>query len=134
MNHNPNINIIGRFPRQRLSLQLSNICLFNSLLSALLKNSKNHLHLIKKSDTGVLTKSTYFTYFKVFPLVSIDFKIILFVYGRLHGLAPYYCSEKLLVYEPWRPLRSSSSFPFAVPQTRTETFVPAAFSHSAPSC
>ena len=63
----------------------------------------------------------------------INFKLLLFVYKALHGLAPDYLSEMLLVYEPGRPLRSSTSTLLAVPQSRTKTFGETGFSRCAPS-
>ncbi len=63
----------------------------------------------------------------------IDFKILLLVYMALHGLAPDYLSEMLLVYEPGRRLKSTGSSLLAVLQSRTRTFGDAAFSRYAPN-
>ncbi|KAF7658214.1 hypothetical protein LDENG_00015860 [Lucifuga dentata] len=83
-------------------------------------------------------KSTHCDNFKVFTLAScqlcIDFKIILLVYKALHGRAPGYLSEMLLIYEPERSLRSSGALLLTVPKSRTETFGDAAFSCYAPKC
>ncbi len=48
----------------------------------------------------------------------IQFKVLLFVYKSMAGLAPSYLSDLLSYHVTNRPLRSSNSFLLSVPMTR----------------
>ena len=62
----------------------------------------------------------------------IKFKILLFTYKALNGLAPNYLSELLHVRDIPRELRSSDDKLLVVPKSRTVTFGDRAFSCAAP--
>ncbi len=62
----------------------------------------------------------------------IHFKILLFVFKILSGLAPQYLAELLQVHNPVRALRSSSELLFEVPRSRLKTKGDQAFSVAAP--
>ncbi len=51
----------------------------------------------------------------------IDFKIAVYVYKALAGLAPKYISDLLIAYSPQRALRSSNQFLLTVPHCRCKT-------------
>ena len=63
----------------------------------------------------------------------IDFKVLLLVFKALHGLAPLYISDLLMLYHTSRPLRSSNQFNLAIPQTRMKTKGDHGFSAVAPA-
>ena len=48
----------------------------------------------------------------------IDFKILLFVFKSLNGLAPTYLSELLCLHNPNRTLRSNNQLSLEIPRTR----------------
>ncbi|KAL6455414.1 hypothetical protein MHYP_G00361580 [Metynnis hypsauchen] len=62
----------------------------------------------------------------------IDFKILLFVFKCLHGLAPLYLSDLLHLYAPSRSLRSADLSLLAVPKTKRKLRGDRAFSVAAP--
>ncbi|KAK0151915.1 hypothetical protein N1851_006719 [Merluccius polli] len=62
----------------------------------------------------------------------IDFKILLFVFKALNGLAPQYLSELLHIYAPARALRSTNQLLLVVPKTRLSTKGDRAFGAAAP--
>ena len=62
----------------------------------------------------------------------IDFKILLFVFKALNGLAPQYLSELLHCHAPTRALRSANQLLLVVPKTRLKTKGDRAFGVAAP--
>ena len=62
----------------------------------------------------------------------IDFKILLFVFKALHGLAPVYITELLKPHAPSRSLRSANQSLLVVPKTRLKSRGDRAFSVAAP--
>ena len=52
----------------------------------------------------------------------VIFKLLLFTYKALHGLAPDYLANLLTFYKPVRTLRSSRSINLFVPRSRTSTY------------
>lgn len=62
----------------------------------------------------------------------IDFKILMFVFKALHGLAPVYLTELLTVREPGRALRSSNQLLLEVPRSKYKHWGDQAFSIAAP--
>ncbi len=63
----------------------------------------------------------------------IQFKILLFVYKSLTGLAPNYLSDLLSHYHTNRPLRSTNALLLSVPKTRLKLKGDQAFSVAAPA-
>ncbi len=62
----------------------------------------------------------------------IKFKILVFVFKALHGLAPEYISELLVHYKPTRHLRHRPSRMLEIPATRRKTFGDRSFSKVGP--
>ena len=62
----------------------------------------------------------------------ITFKLLLFTYKSLNGLAPVYINELLYHYTPCRSLRSSDSYFLAIPKTTTITYDDRSFAAIAP--
>ena len=62
----------------------------------------------------------------------INFKILLFTYKIVNGLAPMYLSQLLVPYVPRRDLRSADKLLFCQPSYSTKSYGSRAFSVSAP--
>ena len=62
----------------------------------------------------------------------VEFKVLLYVYKALHGLAPIYLTELLHQYIPTRSLRSSTQHLLEVPSYRLDTFGGRAFATAGP--
>ncbi len=62
----------------------------------------------------------------------IDFKILLFVFKSLNGLAPPYLSDLLQSYSPTRSLRSADQKLLTVPRAKRKLWGDRAFSVMAP--
>ena len=62
----------------------------------------------------------------------IEFKILVYVYKALHGLAPEYLADLLHLYTPTRSLRSASHQLLEMPSFRLNTFGGRAFTAAAP--
>lgn len=62
----------------------------------------------------------------------IDFKILLFVFKALNGLAPFYLTELLCVRNPCRALRSTNQLLLEVPRARLKHWGDRAFSVAGP--
>ena len=108
----------------------------NALYSGLCKNTLSRLQLVQNSAARLLTgarKREHIT-----PILAslhwlpvhfrIDFKILLFVFKALHGLAPQYIIDCLHIYTPVRALRSEGQALLVVPKTRLKTRGDRAFS------
>ena len=63
----------------------------------------------------------------------IEYKILLFVYKALHGLAPSYIQDLVQVYEPARSLRSGCQRKLRVPITHLSSFGDRSFAYAAPT-
>ena len=62
----------------------------------------------------------------------ITFKILLFVFKSLNGLAPFYLSDLISTYVPSRSLRSASLSLLHVPRSNQKTYGDRAFAVGAP--
>jgi hypothetical protein len=60
------------------------------------------------------------------------YKVLLYTYKALHGLAPQYICELVEAYKPTRSLRSASKSLLIVPTSRTSTYGSRSFRVSAP--
>ena len=63
----------------------------------------------------------------------IDFKIILFVFKSLNGLAPEYLSDLIQLHQPSKALRSASQVVLDVPRSFLKSRGDRAFSFAAPT-
>ena len=61
-----------------------------------------------------------------------DFKVLPLTYKALHGLAPTYLSDLVLLYIPTRMLRSQNAGLLIVPRISKQTAGSGAFSYRAP--
>jgi hypothetical protein len=68
------------------------------------------------------------------PVVfRIQFKILLFTFKSLHGLAPKYMSELVCIHAPSREIRSAQQMLLDVPRCRQKTKGDRAFAVAAPN-
>ena len=75
----------------------------------------------------------YFLSFHWLPVKQrITFKILLFVFKSLNGLAPFYLSDLISTYVPSRGLRSASLSLLHVPRSNQKTYGDRAFAVAAP--
>ena len=112
----------------------------NSLFSGLPKSSINRLQLIQNTAARVLTKTRKSDH--ITPVLRslhwlpvpfrINFKIVLFVFKSLNGLAPVYIFNLLSPHNPPRNLRSANKLLLDPPSTNLVTEGDRAFAATAP--
>ncbi|KAK5906507.1 hypothetical protein CgunFtcFv8_002367 [Champsocephalus gunnari] len=91
--------------------------------------SIRRLQLVQNAAAKSMTTSPQFW----LPIrLTIDFKILLFVFKALNGLAPAYIAELLHRYTPARALRSADQLLLVVPTTRLKTRGHRAFAAAGP--
>jgi len=108
----------------------------NALYTGINQNALSRLQLVQNSAARLLTGTKKRTH--IMPILAslhwlpvrfrIDFKILLFVFKAVNGLAPTYIADLIQIYAPARSLRSESQFQLAVPKTRLKTRGDRAFS------
>ncbi len=102
--------------------------------------SINKLQIVQNAAARVLTRSRKYDH--ITPILEslhwlpikfrISYKILLFTYKALNGLAPAYLTSLLLRYNPSRSLRSQNSGLLVVPRIAKSTKGGRAFSYLAP--
>ena len=112
----------------------------NALYAGISQASISRLQLVQNAAARLLTKTHKHEH--ISPVLAslhwlpvqyrIHFKILLFVFKSLNGLAPSYVSDLLKSYAPSRSLRSADQLLLAVPKTRLKTRGDRAFSVLAP--
>ncbi len=112
----------------------------NSLYLGVAQSCLSRLQLVQNSAARFLTKTRKRE--SITPVLiglhwlpieyRIQFKILLFVYKSLTGLAPNYLSDLLSHYHTNRPLRSTNALLLSVPKTRLKLNGDRAFSVAAP--
>lgn len=113
----------------------------NSLYYGLDQGSIRRLQLVQNAAARLLTgkkRNEHIT-----PILStlhwlpvvfrIHFKILLFVYKSLNGLAPLYLSDMLTLHTPSRTLRSTGQLSLDCPRSRRKTRGDRAFSIAGPT-
>ena len=108
----------------------------NALYIGINQNALSRLQLVQNSAARLLTgtkKRAHIT-----PILAslhwlpvsfrIDFKILLFVFKAVNGLAPTYISDLIQIYTPARTLRSEGQLQLVVPKSRLKTRGDRAFS------
>lgn len=112
----------------------------NSLYSGLPQNALSRLQLVQNAAARLLLglrKRDHITpalrNLHWLPVkFRVDFKILMFVYKALSGLAPKYISDLLHPYSPTRALRSSDQLLLTVPRCRYKSKGDHAFSVRGP--
>ena len=112
----------------------------NALYKGIGQQALSRLQLVQNSAARLLTgtkKREHIT-----PVLAslhwlpvnfrIDFKILLFVFKALNGLAPQYISDLIQIYTPARSLRSESQLLLVEPRTKCKTRGDRAFSVAGP--
>lgn len=102
-------------------------------------SSLAHLQMVQNAAARLLTGTKYE---HISPILAslhwlpvqfrIHFKILLFVFKSLNGLAPLYISELLHLYTPTRSLRSADQLLLHVPKTNHKLRGDCAFAVAAP--
>ncbi len=106
------------------ALILSRLDYCNSLYLGIPAVLLNRLQLLQNAATRLLTGTK--KQVSVSPVLAslhwlpvhfrVQFKVLLYVFKALHGLAPEYISDMIQVYTMTRPLRSSQKFLLTVPK------------------
>ncbi|KAK7925857.1 hypothetical protein WMY93_008167 [Mugilogobius chulae] len=112
----------------------------NALYLGISQSSLHRLQLVQNAAARLLTNSSRYTH--ITPILSslhwlpvrfrIDYKILMFVFKALHGLAPPYISDILTLHRPSRALRSSSQMVLDVPRSRYKQWGDRSFAVAAP--
>ncbi|KAF4070683.1 hypothetical protein AMELA_G00288330 [Ameiurus melas] len=112
----------------------------NALLSGCSSKNINKLQLVQNAAARVLTRTRRYDH--ITPILStlywlpvkflIKFKILLLTYKALHGLAPQYLSDLLVLYDLPRLLRSKGAGYLTLPRIVKATAGGRAFAYRAP--
>ena len=112
----------------------------NALYTGISKSNMARLQLVQNAAARLLTGTRKFDH--ITPILQslhwlpvhfrTDFKILLFVFKCLHGLAPQYLSNLLVPYTPSRLLRSADQALLVVPKTKRKSRGDRAFAVAAP--
>lgn len=112
----------------------------NSLYLGICHSSLSRLQLVQNAAARLLTGTRKRE--NITPVLAslhwlpvkyrINFKVLLFVFKALHGLAPGYISDLLSLHLPTRSLRSSSQVVLSVPRSQLKSRGDRAFSIAAP--
>ncbi len=112
----------------------------NALLGGCPASSINKLQVVQNAAARVLTRSRKYDH--ITPILQslhwlpikfrISYKILLFTYKALNGLAPVYLTSLLPRYNPSRSLRSQNAGLLIVPRIAKFPKGGRAFSHLAP--
>ncbi len=112
----------------------------NGLYVGVSQSSLNHLQLVQNAAARLLTNTrkrehiTPILYLLHWLPVSfrVDFKMILFVFKALNGIAPLYVTEMLAFRQPNRVLRSTNQLLLEVLRSRYKHWGDQAFSVAGP--
>ncbi len=113
----------------------------NSLYIGVSQTSLSRLQVVQNAAARLLTGTRKYDH--ISPILAslgwlpiqarVDFKLLIFVYKSLNGLAPPYLSELLQVYKPPRSLRSAEKGVLFVPRTKYKRRGDRAFAVVAPN-
>uniref|UniRef100_A0A8C1UC21 Reverse transcriptase domain-containing protein n=1 Tax=Cyprinus carpio TaxID=7962 RepID=A0A8C1UC21_CYPCA len=113
----------------------------NALYVGISQSSLRRLQLVQNAAARLLTNTCKREH--ITPILSslhwlpvsfrVDFKILLFVFKALNGLAPPYITEMLTLRQSNRALRSTNQLLLEVPRTRYRLWGDRAFSVAGPS-
>ena len=94
---------------------------------------KTVLFVLLSATLNSIVPRHYFLELHWLPVEQrITFKILLFVFKSLNGLAPFYLSDLISTYVPSRSLRSASLSLLHVPRSNQKTYGDRAFAVAAP--
>lgn len=112
----------------------------NALYYGVQQKSLHRLQLVQNAAARLLTGTRKFEH--ITPILQklhwlpvpyrINFKILLFCFKALHGLAPTYIADLIQVHKPKRTLRSESTNLLVVPRTFRKLRGDRAFTAAAP--
>lgn len=112
----------------------------NALYIGVPQSLRNKLQLVQNAAARLLSNAPKFAH--ISPILCalhwlpiqfrIKFKILLFVFKAIHGLAPSYLSDLLAIYVPRRALRSTDQLSLVVPQSRYKKWGDCSFSVCGP--
>ncbi len=112
----------------------------NSLYIGVSQTSLSRLQVVQNAVARLLSGTRKYDH--ISPILAslgwlpiqarVDFKLLIFAYFCLNGLAPSYLSELLQVYKPLRSLRSQDKGALFVPRTKLKRRGDRAFAVAAP--
>ena len=112
----------------------------NVLLHKLPKSTLSRLQLVQNTCARLVTRTKRRE--SISPVLielhwlpveyRVMYKVLLYTYKALHGLAPQYISELIQAYVPARSLRSANQSLLCVPNTKTVTYGGRSFRAAAP--
>lgn len=112
----------------------------NALYVGLSQSSIGRLQLVQNAAARFLTSTSRREH--ISPVLSslhwlpvrfrIDFKLLMFVFKAINGLAPTYLSEILTIRDPGRALRSSGQLLLDVPRSKCKQWGDRSFAVAAP--
>ena len=112
------------------SLVTSRLDYGNALLSGASNGTISRLQRVQNTAARLITRAKKCDH--ITPVLirlhwlpvayRVQYKLLLYTYKALHGLAPPYLQELVSPYQPTRTLRSDSAGLFCVPRTRSETY------------
>ena len=113
-----------------ISLVSSRLDYANVILAGVPQALTDRLQKVQNAGARMITKSSPRCH--ITPILKelhwlpikarIDYKVLMYTYRALNGLAPTYVADILEVYMPSRSLRSESQSLLTTPRTRTKTF------------
>lgn len=112
----------------------------NALYCGVSQSCLNRLQLVQNAAARFLTNTprrqhitpVLFSLHWLPVSFRVDFKILLFVFKALNGLAPSYLSELLTIRDSGRSLRSSNQLLLEVPRTKSKHWGDRSFSVAGP--
>ena len=112
----------------------------NALYIGITQSSLHRLQLVQNAAARLLTGTSRHSH--ISPVLCslhwlpvryrVDFKILMFAFKALNGLAPPYLSEILSVHRPNRALRSADQMRLVVPRSRCKQWGDRSFAFAAP--
>lgn len=102
----------------------------NALYTGLNQSSLNRLQLVQNAAARLLTNTSKRSH--ITPVLRslhwlpirfrVEYKILLFVFKAINGLAPVYLADLVTVYQPPRTLRSSEQTYLVIPKFKYKKF------------
>lgn len=113
----------------------------NALYTGLNQSLLNRLQMVQNAAARLLTNTHERSH--ITPVLCslhwlpvrfrVEFKVLMFVFKAINGLAPTYLSEMVTVYQPARTLRSSQNTFLIIPKFRYKKFGSRSFAIQGPT-